>query len=203
LGFRVSQTTRFEALKRDEGKTYISTEYEATEEGARLPGPNGDEERAHRIEAAPREGSQAPDRRRRAVAVDSGLTSRDRVRRRAEFERAYDNGARVSGRFMTLFVVPNEGTISRLGVAAGRKLGGAVSRNRAKRLARELFRRHKFPERRPGVDIIIVPRREMLDAPFISLDTDYSRALERYRRGHVDGDRERRRRDSRRSAQGL
>jgi ribonuclease P protein component len=104
---------------------------------------------------------------------------------------------------MTLFLVANERAETRLGVAASRKLGGAVSRNRAKRLARELFRRHEALEAAAPVDIIIVPRREMLDAPFTSLATDYERALERYGRGHVGSDRERRRGDSRRSPQGL
>ena len=62
---------------------------------------------------------------------------------------------------MTLFVVANGGTVSRLGIAASRKFGAAVERNRAKRLAREVFRRHKITT---GLDVIIVPRREMLDA---------------------------------------
>lgn len=75
-----------------------------------------------------------------------------------------------------LFLVPNGGTGPRLGVAATRKLGSAVERNRAKRRARELFRRHKVPA---GLDVIIVPRREMLDAPFDSLEADYLAALER------------------------
>jgi len=77
---------------------------------------------------------------------------------------------------MTLFVVANGGTATRLGVAATRKLGSAVERNRAKRLAREVFRRNKIGE---GLDIVIVPRREMLDASLASLETDYTSALER------------------------
>lgn len=77
---------------------------------------------------------------------------------------------------MMLFVVPNGGSAPRLGVAATRKLGSAVERNRAKRLARELFRRHKITA---AHDIIVVPRREMLDAPFSSLEADYVAALER------------------------
>jgi ribonuclease P protein component len=104
------------------------------------------------------------------------LSASERVRRRPEFERIYDQGARIHGRFMTVFVLPNGGDRPRFGVAATRKLGSAVKRNRAKRLSRELFRRHKMAA---GLDIVIVPRREMLDAPFSSLETDYHAALER------------------------
>jgi ribonuclease P protein component len=102
-----------------------------------------------------------------------------RVRRRPEFERAYDTGTRIHARFMTVFVVPNGGSLSRFGVAATRKLGSAVERNRAKRRARDLFRRHKLAA---GLDIVIVPRREMLDAPFVSLEADYLAALDRRHR---------------------
>ena len=104
------------------------------------------------------------------------LRRADRVRRRPEFERAYDTGIRIHGRLMMLFVVPNGGTAARLGVAASRKVGSAVARNRAKRLARDIFRRHKPPA---GVDIIVVPRREMLDAPFATVEADYLAALAR------------------------
>ena len=116
------------------------------------------------------------------------------MRRRPDFERAYDTGIRVHGRYMTLFVVPNGGTDPRLGVAATRKLGMAVERNRAKRLARELFRRHKIAA---GQDIIIVPRREMLDAPFDSLEADYLAALERRDRERPSSGRRPRRGDGR------
>ena len=100
----------------------------------------------------------------------------DRVRRRPEFERAYETGVRIHGRYMMLFVVPNGGATARLGVAATKKLGSAVERNRAKRLAREVFRRHKVAA---GLDIVIVPRREMLDAPFSSVEADYVATLAR------------------------
>src|SRR5688572_2944707 len=87
---------------------------------------------------------------------------------------------------MTVIVVPNSFEYPRLGVAASRKLGAAVSRNRAKRLARELFRCSKDApafDAQPGLDVVIVPRREMLDAPFSALQADYAKALEQWQRG--------------------
>lgn len=105
-----------------------------------------------------------------------GLATAERIRHRPEFERVYNEGARVHGRLMTVFARPNGGEVARLGVAATRKLGSAVVRNRAKRLAREVFRRRKVAA---GLDIVIVPRREMLDAPFASLEADYLATLDR------------------------
>jgi ribonuclease P protein component len=108
--------------------------------------------------------------------VNQALPRTERVRRRPDFERAYDTGVKIHGRFMTVFVTPNGGLHSRFGVAATRKLGSAVERNRAKRRSRELFRRHKLAA---GLDIVIVPRRDLLDAPFASLEADYLAALSR------------------------
>ena len=102
------------------------------------------------------------------------LQPHERVRRRADFEHIYAHGAKRHGRFMTVFVLAREDAAerrsSRFGVAATRKLGGAVVRNRAKRLSRELFRRHK-PD--AGLDVIVVPRREFLAADLPSLERDY------------------------------
>ena len=120
------------------------------------------------------------------------LTRNERVRRRPDFERAYEHGLRLRGRFMTLFVAPNGSARCRLGVAATRKLGSAVVRNRAKRLARELFRRSKPPA---GLDVVVVPRREMLDAPFASLEADYTSTLARRDRERPQSGGPRRRRD--------
>jgi ribonuclease P protein component len=105
-----------------------------------------------------------------------GLPAAQRIRRKLEFERVFKRGIRVHGRFMTLFLLPNGGATSRFGVAATRKIGTAVDRNRAKRLSREVFRRKKAAI---GLDVVVVPRREMLDASFVTLENDYRAALDR------------------------
>ena len=110
------------------------------------------------------------------AGAGAGLATAERVRRRSEFEVIYTKGARLGGRHMTVFVVPNGGQTARLGVAATKKIGSAVTRNRAKRLAREMFRRHKPTT---AVDVVIVPRAAMLKATFTTVEAEYVRLVER------------------------
>lgn len=100
----------------------------------------------------------------------------ERIRRRAEFQRIYDQGARLYGRYSTIFVLPNKLGVGRLGIAATRKLGGAVQRNRAKRLIRDVFRRNKIA---PGYDVVVVPKRTLLEASLTVLELEYRKVLER------------------------
>ena len=100
----------------------------------------------------------------------------EHIRRRADFELAYNEGVKISGRFMTVFVRPNLAERARLGIAATRKMGGAVIRNRAKRLTRELFRAKKPTG---ALDIVVIPRRQFVDAPYPVLESEFVSLLQR------------------------
>ena len=106
-----------------------------------------------------------------------GFRPHERIRRRAEFQKVYEQGVRVHGRYATVFVLANQRAIGRLGIAATKKLGGAVERNRAKRLIREVFRLNNVA---PGFDVVVVPKREALDATLTVLEADYRHSLERH-----------------------
>jgi ribonuclease P protein component len=83
---------------------------------------------------------------------------------------------------MTLFVLPNTQVYSRLGVTATRKMGGAVSRNRAKRRVREIFRTNAFPT---GLDMVVVVRRELIEAGWNDLVDEFRLLLRR--QGRIGG----------------
>ena len=109
----------------------------------------------------------------------TGFGPAEHVRKRADFELIYKTGFKRSGRLMTMFTREREAGPSRLGIAATRKMGAAVERNRAKRLVRELFRHNK-----PGMalDVVIVPRREILAAPYDRIEAEYRSLLTTRRR---------------------
>lgn len=98
-----------------------------------------------------------------------------RLRRHAEFQKVFDSGQRIRGRFLTLLIAPGQGSLTRLGIVASRKLGDSVRRNRAKRLIRELFRQFESPESLAGVDvdIVVIPRVELFGATYASLEEDF------------------------------
>ena len=111
-----------------------------------------------------------------APRPDERFRPEERIRRRSEYVAVYDRGRKIGGRLMTVFVLENAQGRPRLGIAATRKYGPSVARNRAKRLVREAFRRHK-PSL--GLDIVVVPRREMLGAAYDRVEADYLAALGR------------------------
>jgi ribonuclease P protein component len=100
----------------------------------------------------------------------------ERIRRRVEYQQVYKRGVRTHSRYSTVFVLPNDLGVGRLGIAATRKFGGAVERNRAKRLIREVFRRNKVAN---GFDVVVIPKRDLLDASLTALEADYRTLLER------------------------
>jgi ribonuclease P protein component len=110
--------------------------------------------------------------------MDQRFRAAAHIRQRRDFQTVYDTGRKMHGRTMTVFALARPGTDSRLGIAATRKLGNAVERNRAKRLVRELFRLNPAP---PGFDIVVVPRRALFDATFRTLEAEYVATLGRLR----------------------
>jgi ribonuclease P protein component len=100
-----------------------------------------------------------------------------RIRRRREFQRVFDAGRRAHGRYLTIIAAPSPGPDSRLGIVASKKLGGAVVRNRAKRLIREVFRTQSHPER--AFDLVIIPKTSALQVHAAEVISDYRTTLKR------------------------
>jgi ribonuclease P protein component len=82
----------------------------------------------------------------------------EHLRRPTDFRRVYDRRRSVSDGWLIVYGCENGLPYLRLGLSVSRKVGGAVQRNRLRRLYREAFRliRHELPT---GLDLILIPRR--------------------------------------------
>jgi ribonuclease P protein component len=95
---------------------------------------------------------------------DAGARKRRRLSRSGEFDRVYREGSSHANRFLVVYSFPRseEDTDElRLGVSVGRKIGGAVERNRIKRALREAF--WSLEQELPGGhDFVLVARAEIV-----------------------------------------
>jgi ribonuclease P protein component len=80
-----------------------------------------------------------------------------RLTRPADVQRALRRGRSRSGELLAVHVIqrPEKAEPTRLTVVASRRVGGAVSRNRAKRLLREAARAWRWDA---GLDVVLVAR---------------------------------------------
>ena len=85
---------------------------------------------------------------------------RARLSRSADFDRVFRQGRSHACRELVLYVFPRDSEDPpRLGLSVSRKVGGAVQRNRVKRLLREAFSAES-QELPPGTDAVVVARAE-------------------------------------------
>lgn len=85
------------------------------------------------------------------------LPAQLRLRRKTDFDAAYARGRRLSDGFFTVIALVNDKGAPRLGLAvAVRAAGGAVGRNRLRRIIRESFRLHQ--RELPALDVVVSAR---------------------------------------------
>ena len=102
-----------------------------------------------------------------------------RLKQSRDFTQARVQGKRLAcGCLIANWLALPEGSLSRLGVVTGRKLGGATVRSRARRLLRESFRLHQHDLRQP-VDLVLVARSSIVNKKLPDVERDYIVTLRR------------------------
>ncbi|MBE8950494.1 MAG: ribonuclease P protein component [Quinella sp. 3Q1] len=93
------------------------------------------------------------------------LSKSEILRGKNDFNAVHSHGRSFANHALVLLVVNDERYNGKVGFAAGKKLGGAVVRNRVKRLMREAYRLNKNSLRRDCA-MILVGRKFLVNAKF-------------------------------------
>ncbi len=109
---------------------------------------------------------------------DHSFSRNNRIRKQTEFSAIYEQGAKLDAALFVLYYRRNPFAHHRLGTTVSRKIGGAVVRNRVKRLYREVFRRNK-PLGEPHFDLVLNARKAAATATYTELEREYRIKLER------------------------
>jgi ribonuclease P protein component len=115
------------------------------------------------------------------------VKQRFRLRKRNDFERVRRYGRSFAHPLIVLIDHSNELAHSRFGVAAGRAVGKAVERNRAKRRLRAILA-PLIPEIVPGVDILLIARKPILEASHARLEGAVKQLLNKAKLFKPSGD---------------
>ena len=79
------------------------------------------------------------------------------------FRKLYHRGKSYVCPYFVLYAMKNKSGCNRLGITTGKKIGGAVARNRARRLLRETYRLAE-PRLAAGYDLVLVARTRLTAA---------------------------------------
>lgn len=91
------------------------------------------------------------------VPADRRFRPEHRLRRKPEFDRVFAAKASAADGVLIVYAARNELAFARLGLVVSRRVGGAVRRNRWKRLIRESFRLNRDALPR-DCDLVVLPR---------------------------------------------
>ena len=144
-----------------DGQAHVPAQEAASRQGARVPSSHEELGRPARRRGAAGQGAEAPDGLTRASGPNSPRLTM--LSRPADFARLQEGGVPRTHPLLVGRFLRTDLETTRFGFAIGRRVGGAVVRNRVRRRIREALR-VMAPSFQPGWDVLIIARPKLVGA---------------------------------------
>jgi ribonuclease P protein component len=106
-----------------------------------------------------------------------GLRKSERITRKFEYSSVISQRNTTAGEYLRAYLLIEQGAKRKAGFIAGKKVGPAVARNRARRLLKESYRRLKSELREQGFKVVFVAAPGISDARLDDVEADMRRIL--------------------------
>ena len=103
------------------------------------------------------------------------------IKKSEDFNNIIENGKSVTNNFFRIFYLEKEISIPKFGLAIGKKLGNAVTRNHIKRQLRMIVTNNKFLFKN-NISYIIMVKKAYLNASYNELEKEFIKLIEKVNR---------------------
>lgn len=113
------------------------------------------------------------------MPCDRGLRKSERITRRFEYKSVISQRKTMAGTYLRAYLLIEQGAERKAGFIAGKSVGSAVSRNRARRLLKESYRHLKSDLRERGFKVVFVALPGIRKAKADGVEAEMRRILKR------------------------
>lgn len=92
------------------------------------------------------------------------------LKKDSDFRKVYKHGKSIANRYLVMYILKNKSDSSRVGISISKKVGKAITRNRIRRLVKEVYRLDIDSKVKNGYDIVFIARMPSKDATFKDIE---------------------------------
>jgi len=97
------------------------------------------------------------------------------LKRKSDFSRLYKQGKIINHSCVKIYLLENKVCKIRVGISVGKQVGNAVTRNRIRRIIKEILR--KIEIKKKGFDLLLIVKKDAVDVAYHKLEQVLTSAL--------------------------
>jgi ribonuclease P protein component len=92
------------------------------------------------------------------------------LKKDSDFRKVYRSGKSIANKYLVMYILENKSEETRIGISVSKKVGKAITRNRVRRLIKEVYRLNVDDKVKSGYDIVFIARISSNDATYKDIE---------------------------------